>query len=283
MASRLNNSFSSQGSSYATAPSTPRKRPSIGTARRTLLALKPLIGGDWVKKNPPKEPIYVRIGGMVNPSKFWVREVPMNKDKRIEAKGVHKEIDSFEKGLGRKYNVPPKAEPDGQVKPCVDLLVAVRPDPKSTQWFRGKIVNIGNQPNQSQTLVKVFLIDYGLLLDDINCTTCIRELPRIMTFTKGLAKIVNLAGIRPLTVSVDFHLGMEFAQSHQEMSNNWSSFSQDFMRNVLDQSRHKLAILQDWRLDAKKKVHGDLILLGFAHKISLCKLLVTTGHGDFFS
>ena len=75
---------------------------------------------------------------------------------------------------------------------------------------------------------------------------------------------------------------MEFAQSHQEMSNNWSSFSQDFMRNVLDQSRHKLAILQDWRLDAKKKVHGDLILLGFAHKISLCKLLVTTGHGDFF-
>ena len=127
MASRLNNSFSSQGSSYATAPSTPRKRPSIGTARRTLLALKPLIGGDWLKKNPPKEPIYVRIGGMVNPSKFWVREVPMNKDKRIEAKGVHKEIDSFEKGLGRKYNVPPKAEPDGQVKPAVDLLVAVRP------------------------------------------------------------------------------------------------------------------------------------------------------------
>ena len=91
------------------------------------MALKPLIGGDWLKKNPPKEPIYVRIGGMVNPSKFWVREVPMNKDKRIEAKGVHKEIDSFEKGLGRKYNVPPKAEPDGQVKPCVDLLVAVRP------------------------------------------------------------------------------------------------------------------------------------------------------------
>merc|ERR1711874_504504 len=75
---------------------------------------------------------------------------------------------------------------------------------------------------------------------------------------------------------------MEFAQSHQEMSSNWSSFSQDFMRNVLDQSRHKLAILQDWRLDAKKKIHGDLILLGFPHKISLCKLLVTTGHGDFF-
>ena len=83
-------------------------------------------------------------------------------------------------------------------------------DPKSTQWFRGKIVNIGNQPNQSQTLVKVFLIDYGLLLDDINCTTCVRELPRIMTFTKGLAKIVNLAGIRPLTVSVDFHLGKKY-------------------------------------------------------------------------
>jgi len=35
-------------------------------------------------------------------------------------------------------------------------------------------------------------------------------------------------------------------------------------------------------LDAKSNIHGDLILLGFTYKISLCKLLVTTQHGDFF-
>jgi hypothetical protein len=221
---------------------------------------------------------------MVNPGKFWVREVPMDKTEQIEVKGVHSEVAAFERGLSKRYNAEdPKAMPlDGVENPKIDMLVAVRPDHNSKQWFRGKIINIGNQPEKSQTLVKVFLIDYGLLLDDINLQICVRVLPRVMTFTKGIAKIVNLAGIRPLTVSVDFHLGMEFAQSHQEMTNNWSTYSQDFMRNVLDQSSHKLAILRDWRLDAKKKVHGDLILLGFTHKISLCKLLVTTGHGDFF-
>jgi len=244
---------------------------------------KPLIEGEWVRKNPPKRPMYVRIGGMVSPGRFWVRELPIHKSERVEAKGVHAEVTRFEYGMATRYNVEPKANPENAVKsPKLDMLVAVRPDHTSTRWFRGKIVNIGNQPEESQTLVKVFLIDYGLLLNDINCKTCVRVLPRIMTFTKGLAKVVILAGIRPLTLSVDFQLGMEFAKSHQEMSANWSTYSHDFMRNVLDQSVHKLAILRDWRLDAKKKIHGDLILLGFTHKISLCKLLVTTGHGDFF-
>jgi len=66
------------------------------------------------------------------------------------------------------------------------------------------------------------------------------------------------------------------------MAANWSTYSQEFIGKVLDQSEHKLALLTDWRQDAKKRIHGDLLLLGFTKKISLSRLLVYTQHGDIF-
>ena len=123
------------------------------------------------------------------------------------------------------------------------------------------------------------------MFEEISCKKCVRVLPRIMTFTKGLARIVNLAGIRPLTLSVDFQLGMSSGNStkaHQEMAANWSTYSQEFICKVLEQSQHKLALLTDWRQDVKKRIHGDLILLGFTKRISLSRLLVFTQHGDIF-
>ena len=134
-------------------------------------------------------------------------------------------------------------------------------------------------------LFQVFFIDYGMMFEEISCKKCVRVLPRIMTFTKGLARIVNLAGIRPLTLSVDFQLGMSSGNStkaHQEMAANWSTYSQEFICKVLEQSQHKLALLTDWRQDVKKRIHGDLILLGFTKRISLSRLLVFTQHGDIF-
>ena len=123
------------------------------------------------------------------------------------------------------------------------------------------------------------------MFEEISCKKCVRVLPRIMTFTKGLARIVNLAGIRPLTLSVDFQLGMSSGNStkaHQEMAANWSTYSQEFICKVMEQSQHKLALLTDWRQDVKKRIHGDLILLGFTKRISLSRLLVFTQHGDIF-
>ena len=123
------------------------------------------------------------------------------------------------------------------------------------------------------------------MFEEISCKKCVRVLPRIMTFTKGLARIVNLAGVRPLTLSVDFQLGMSSGNStkaHQEMAANWSTYSQEFICKVMEQSQHKLALLTDWRQDVKKRIHGDLILLGFTKRISLSRLLVFTQHGDIF-
>ena len=139
--------------------------------------------------------------------------------------------------------------------------------------------------NLFSDLFQVFFIDYGMMFEEISCKKCVRVLPRIMTFTKGLARIVNLAGIRPLTLSVDFQLGMSSGNStkaHQEMAANWSTYSQEFICKVLEQSQDKLALLTDWRQDVKKRIHGDLILLGFTKRISLSRLLVYTQHGDIF-
>ena len=61
---------------------------------------------------------------------------------------------------------------------------------------------------------------------------------------------MTLAGIRPLTLSVDFQLGMEVSES-QEMAANWSVYSREFICKTVEQSDHKLALLTNWRLDAK--------------------------------
>ena len=66
------------------------------------------------------------------------------------------------------------------------------------------------------------------------------------------------------------------------MAANWSTYSQEFICKVMEQSQHKLALLTDWRQDVKKRIHGDLILLGFTKRISLSRLLVYTQHGDIF-
>ena len=71
-------------------------------------------------------------------------------------------------------------------------------------------------------------------------------------------------------------------KAHQEMAANWSTYSQEFICKVMEQSQHKLALLTDWRQDVKKRIHGDLILLGFTKRISLSRLLVFTQHGDIF-
>lgn len=298
MASSKNtSSIEASSTSFVTANSTPRKQMTPGSpgtfpsrsgprsqsSRTTSFASSATT--EWQLKNPAKSPMIVRIGGIVNPGQYWIRELTMSRTEGQESKGVNAEIFRFEKGLAARYNVDPKANPENEVtNPRPDMLVAVRPSFKSPHWYRGRIVTV-SKAHSHDTMVKVFFIDYGMMFEEISCKKCVRVLPRIMTFTKGLARIVNLAGVRPLTLSVDFQLGMSSGNStkaHQEMAANWSTYSQEFICKVLEQSQHKLALLTDWRQDVKKRIHGDLILLGFTKRISLSRLLVCTQHGDIF-
>ena len=84
----------------------------------------------WLQKHPAKTSVVVRIGGIINPAQFWVRELPISKNQRRESVGIHAEIFRFERGLASRYNVEPKANPDN--------LVAVRPSHISPHWYRGR-------------------------------------------------------------------------------------------------------------------------------------------------
>ena len=128
-------------------PSASSRRPSTASddqVRLTFPASRETYPAEnldqsWIKKHPPKTSVVVRIGGIINPAQFWVRELPISKNQRREAIGVHAEIFRFERGLASRYNVDPKANPDNQVpEPRPDILVAVRPSHISPHWYRGR-------------------------------------------------------------------------------------------------------------------------------------------------
>ena len=97
----------------------------------------------------------VRIGGIVNPGQYWIRELTMSRTEGQESKGVNAEIFRFEKGLAARYNVDPKANPENEVtNPRPDMLVAVRPSFKSPHWYRGRIVTV-SKAHSHDTMVKV--------------------------------------------------------------------------------------------------------------------------------
>ena len=72
----------------------------------------------------------------------------------------------IEKRLGTSYNDKlPSLHPEGEVtKIKPGMLVAVRPSHLSSNWFRAKVLNV---INKKEVYIKVFLIDYGDVWDDI--------------------------------------------------------------------------------------------------------------------
>lgn len=246
------------------------------TSASNIPALSPAIGINrlsqedelWLKKYPPRAPMFVRISGIVNPGQYWVRELPMAKQtgNEVPIDTGHHQIFAFETKLGEMYNnAEPKINPANEIKNLKkDMLVAVRPSYRATHWYRGRIISIVHN-HQHEIVANVFLIDYGIVLENIRSKACIRELPRMMTFNKPMAMQVFLAGLRPLTPNLDFQLGMQ--NTAQEMAPKWSPFSHKFVQDLWSKSKHKLAVLRNWRLDLKGRAHGELILLGFTKEV----------------
>ena len=72
----------------------------------------------------------------------------------------------IERRLGESYNdKAPSLHPEGEVtKIKAGMLVAIRPSHRSSNWFRAKVLNV---INKKEVYIKVFLIDYGDVWDDI--------------------------------------------------------------------------------------------------------------------
>ena len=86
-------------------PGFPFRRPRSQSSRssRSLTSFRSEMS-DWQQKNPSKPPMIVRIGGVVNPGQYWVRELTMSRTEKQESRGVNAEIFRFEKGLASRYN-----------------------------------------------------------------------------------------------------------------------------------------------------------------------------------
>ena len=82
----------------------------------------------------------------------------------------------------------------------------------------------GAEGGEDEVTAKVFLIDYGVVLNNLASKTCIRELPRMLKHaTKPLAMMVSLAGLRPLEVTISYEKGMN--QLGQTVAQDWNVYS----------------------------------------------------------
>ena len=71
----------------------------------------------------------------------------------------------------------------------------------------------------------MFLIDYGLTLENVSSKACIRTLPQRFTIkAKPMAMKVNLAGLRPLTMDIAYELGMQTINPC--IASKWSLYAQ---------------------------------------------------------
>ena len=78
---------------------------------------------------------------------------------------------------------------------------------------------------QHEVTAKVFLIDYGLTLENVSSKACIRTLPQRFTIkAKPMAMKVNLAGLRPLTMDIAYELGMQTINPC--IASKWSLYAQ---------------------------------------------------------
>jgi len=78
------------------------------------------------------------------------------------------------------------------------------------RWARGRIVQIMSSPDGAVRL-NVFLLDYGRIMRDVNGRGDVRALPKRFSaiYARPMAERVVLAGLRPLTLDINYGMGMK--------------------------------------------------------------------------
>ena len=149
---------------------------------------------------------------------------------------------------------------------------AVRSSYRSQCWYRGKVLTV---MYKTEAVVKVFLVDYGDILEDINLRSCVRELTKRQALPKPMAFVVQLAGLRPISMKVDYE--NDRRSMTPIVAQKWSHFSQDLVTNKVWEKSQKFGRLQNWRRDSRSHIHGELCLFGFKKEVNLNKLLIYGG------
>lgn len=159
-------------------------------------------------------PISVAIGHMVNPSSFWVYPLPnsdalvdehINKVVRLEEVGLSQielsplflqELkESMEQGAGEQVT---------SSTPLSTLVAVALIKNGSRSWHRGKLEAVTQF--QRKPHVNVFLIDYGLVVEDRKVEGSVMVLPACFSKLRPLAFRIVLAGLQPASMDYDLDL-----------------------------------------------------------------------------
>ena len=145
----------------------------------------------------------LRVSSVMTPNLFWATEIPLE-SMHLESTPLGKVLKmEFElRGLytkSKESKLPIKLVPDGSLNPATLVtgkLVAVRRHHSDPHWYRGRILSMFQSDN-APDVARVFLLDYGEYLEDVNIRINVRKLPLKMTIhPKPLAVPLVLAGTK---------------------------------------------------------------------------------------
>ena len=102
--------ISKSSSNFSTASPGSQGQSSVGSGQ--------IPNQQWKRKFPIKPPLYVRVAGVISPSKYWCCEMPMlrSQKRKVPPGSATAMIFEIEEQLAEKYNkAEPKLHPEGEV------------------------------------------------------------------------------------------------------------------------------------------------------------------------
>jgi len=216
----------------------------------------------------------VKLGSMVDPRTFWATELP--NDSTLAPNGKHSKIlkaeDNLSKNISHDFS---NSDRFINGSTCCGTLVAVRKSCLSTLWFRGRLEQIYQIENQ--LLAKIFLIDYGEVLDRTDVASCVRKLPAFSAIEKPLALQIVLRALAPVTQDLDFQLGNNKMGTVIAKSFDFAAVS---LMSGLFNSSTKCGELRDYVRDCQGRLHGQLYIKKDEEMVHLNQVLIEANFAE---
>jgi len=197
-------------------------------------------------------PISVAIGHMVNPSSFWVYPLP-NSDALVD-EHINKVVkleeelkESMEQGAGEQVT---------SSTPLSTLVAVALIKNGSRSWHRGKLEAVTQF--QRKPHVNVFLIDYGLVVEDRKVEGSVMILPACFSKLTSLAFRIVLAGLQPASMDYDLDLrgGMTVRPTR-----TWDAAAIRDVERMLACTSDKTGCVKNLVKDKIGRYHGQLDLV----------------------
>jgi len=218
----------------------------------------------------------VKLGSMVDPRTFWATELP--NDATLAPNGKHSKILKIEENLSKIISHD-FSNRDRFISKSSDMgcLVAVRRSSLSHLWFRGRLDHI--YEIDTQLFAKVFLLDYGELLDRVHAASCVRKLPACVgiIMQKPLAFQIVLRALAPVTQDLDFQSGINRMGTVVTKSFDFAAVS--FTSRIFASSS-KCGELQDFVSDIQGRLHGQLYLKTGEECLHLNQVLIEANFAE---